>query len=77
MDTFDIEQRWPELFEPLDDVQRTAVVQTLASSWQEGCTPTRDVVENLTAYAAGKIDVIEYQRRSDAIAEAGRRRTMR
>ena len=75
MDTFDIEQRWPELFEPLDDVQRAAVVQALASSWHEGATPTRDVVENLTAYAAGKIDEIEYQRRSDAIAEAERRRT--
>ncbi len=77
MDTFDIVQRWPELFEPLDDALRSSVVQTLATSWHEGFTPTRDVVENLTAYAAGKIDETEYQRRSDAIAETARERTTR
>lgn len=30
---FNIEARWPELFVQLDERQRRAVVDTLASSW--------------------------------------------
>src|SRR5690606_15445480 len=30
---FDVEQRWPELFAQLDETQRHAVVQSLASAW--------------------------------------------
>ncbi|MDQ1218041.1 hypothetical protein [Microbacterium arborescens] len=77
MQTFDVEDRWPELFAKLDDVQHNAVRQSLAAGWHEGWEPTREDVENLTDYARGAIDADEYDRRSDAAArraaEAARR----
>lgn len=74
---FDIEERWPELFAPLDETQRHAVRQSLASAWHEGWTPNREDVENLTDRARGAIDAAEYRRRSHAaarrtVAPAGR-----
>lgn len=48
MDTFDIEQRWPELFHNLDEQQRLGVLNTLAALWHEGFELTREDVENLT-----------------------------
>lgn len=65
MERFDIEERWPELFVQLDDVQRDSVRQSLAAGWHEGFEPTRDDVENLTEFARGAIDVDEYRRRAD------------
>lgn len=61
MDTFDIEQRWPELFHNLDEQQRLGVLNTLAALWHEGFELTREDVENLTDYAAGIIDADEYR----------------
>lgn len=73
MQTFDVEDRWPELFVQLDDVQRNSVRQSLAAGWHEGFTPTREDVENLTDLARGAIDFPEYRRRGLATArrEAG------
>lgn len=73
MQTFDVEDRWPELFVQLDEVQRSSVRQSLAAGWHEGFTPTREDVENLTDYARGAIDFPEYRRRGHAAArrEAG------
>lgn len=71
---FDIEGRWPELFEQLDAVQRRAVVQSLAAAWHEGWEPNREDVENLTDRARGAIDRKEYSRRVREAAE--RRRNM-
>lgn len=68
MQTFDVEDRWPELFVQLDDVQRNSVRQSLAAGWHEGFDPTREDVENLTDYARGAIDVPEYRRRALAAA---------
>lgn len=68
---FDIEERWPELFVQLDETQRRAVVQSLASAWHEGWTPDREDVENLTDEARGAIDAAEYRRR---VREAAERR---
>lgn len=68
----DIEDRWPELFEQLDEVQRRAVVQSFAAAWHEGWIPNREDVENLTDKARGAIDADEYRRRAHA---AVRRRT--
>ncbi|MGQ0466156.1 MAG: hypothetical protein ACT4QG_12625 [Sporichthyaceae bacterium] len=68
---FDVELRWPELFEPLDEVQRRAVLQSLAVSWHEGWVPTREDVENLTDRACGAIDEAEYRRRAHAAARRG------
>ncbi|PPF91350.1 hypothetical protein C5C03_00385 [Clavibacter michiganensis] len=69
VEKFEIEQRWPELFVGLDEVQRRAVVQSLASAWHEGWVPNREDVENLTEEARGAIDREEYLRRADAAAE--------
>ena len=41
MQTFDVEDRWPELFAQLDEAQRDSVRQSLAAGWHEGFTPTR------------------------------------
>lgn len=73
MQTFDVEDRWPELFAQLNEVQRNSVRQSLAAGWHEGFTPTREDVENLTDYARGAIDFDEYRRRGQATArrEAG------
>ena len=60
---FNVEERWPELFEQLDPSQRTAVLQSLAAAWHEGWTPNREDVENLTDEARGAIDETEYLRR--------------
>ena len=68
MHTFDVQNRWPELFAQLDEVQRDSVRQSLAAGWHEGFTPTREDVENLTDYARGAIDFAEYRRRSHAAA---------
>ena len=54
---FDIEDRWPELFVQLDETQRRAVVQSLASAWHEGWTPNREDVENLTDEARAELGI--------------------
>ena len=59
----DIEDRWPELFEQLNEVQRRAVVQSFAAAWHEGWIPNREDVENLTDETRGAIDETEYLRR--------------
>lgn len=66
---FEIEQRWPELFEPLTDEERSAVVNAFASSWHEGWFPNRADVENLTDYARGVITRDEYDERVRTQAE--------
>lgn len=68
---FNIEARWPELFEQLNAADRDAVVNALASSWHEGWVPNREDVENLTDYARGAIDEAEYDRRAVAAIERG------
>ena len=45
---FEIEARWPDLFEGLTPAQRDSVVQPLASSWHEGWVPNRDDVALLS-----------------------------
>ncbi|MFP3712423.1 hypothetical protein [Puerhibacterium sp. TATVAM-FAB25] len=61
---FDVEERWPELFDRLDVHQRYAVAQSLASMWHDGWVPSREDVENLTDRARGAIDQAEFVRRS-------------
>ncbi|NUP74316.1 MAG: hypothetical protein HOQ07_06670 [Sinomonas sp.] len=70
---FDVEQRWPELFEQLDEAKRRSVLNTLAADWHEGWIPNREDVENITDLARGAIDAAEYDRRSDEAAERRRR----
>ncbi|MGV8883570.1 MAG: hypothetical protein ACOH19_15600 [Rhodoglobus sp.] len=71
---FNIEARWPELFVKLDEHQRRAVIDTLASSWHEGWVPNREHVENLTEFTRGAIDGDEYGRRLRSAAERRSRR---
>ncbi|MDF9716488.1 hypothetical protein [Nocardioides sp. ChNu-99] len=68
-ETLDIEERWPEFFEPLTASQRNGVRQAFAASWHEGRVIEREDVELLTAYAGGAIDYEEYLRRGTARAE--------
>nr|WP_238353338.1 hypothetical protein [Kribbella solani] len=55
----------------MDEVQRRAVLQSLASAWHEGWEPNREDVENLVDSALGRIDRDEYLRRAH---DAARRR---
>lgn len=68
MESFDVELRWPELFEHLSEREHHAVRQSLAAAWHEGFEPTRDHVKNLTEYARGVITRDEYRQRSIEIA---------
>ena len=63
-DMFDLDKRWPDLFDRLDPAQRRSVIQTLASSWLEGRRPDRQEVENLVDEACGAISEEEYLRRA-------------
>lgn len=66
---FEIEQRWPELFEPLTEKERRAVVNAFAVNWHEGWFPNRSDVENLTRYVSGAITKDEYDQRALERAE--------
>ena len=68
-DRFDIEERWPELFEGLDDKQRWSIRQALASAWHEGWVPNREDVALITAEARGEIDFDEYLRQVAEVAK--------
>lgn len=61
---FNIQERWPELFDPLTAAQARSVVNTLASQWHEGWAPNRDDVADLAAYVAGALTEVEYDRRT-------------
>ena len=69
MQTFDVEERWPELFAQLDAVQHNAVRQSLAGGWHEGWEPNREDVADLADYVCGAITFDEYQERSAVKAE--------
>ncbi|MBM7826665.1 antitoxin VbhA family protein [Microbacterium aurum] len=69
MERFDLEERWPELFDVLDENNRWALRQSLASAWHEGWEPNRDDVELLVDHIRGVIDDAEYERRFRALAE--------
>ena len=53
----------------LDEAQRRSVVQSLAAAWHSGWEPNRKDVENVTDYAAGRIDHLEYVRRAQGVVE--------
>ncbi|WP_324197972.1 hypothetical protein [Nocardia abscessus] len=59
------QQRFPDLYAPLDDTQRHALDQTLSSQALEGLQPDRDSVADLVALLTGAIDEHEYDQRSD------------
>jgi hypothetical protein len=69
---FDIEQRWPDLFDGLTETQRWSVVQSLAAAWHAGWEPNRADVANLTELAGGRIDHAKYIHRSHALSESMR-----
>lgn len=67
---FDIDLRYPDLFEGLTEEQRRNVMQPLASSWLEGDNPTREDVTLLIDYELGRITAEEYDRQALAKALA-------
>lgn len=62
-DEFDVEKRWPELFEKLGGDQRKSVAQALEKAREEGRAVTRDEVVNLIEETRGTIGADEYTRR--------------
>ena len=60
----DLEARWPELFEQLDQAQRRTVVDSFVDGWHEGWEPTRQDVADLTELVAGAITKDEYRARA-------------
>ena len=64
-------QRWPDLFEPLDDYQKQRVSDALANNRLEGWEPERDDVADLVDREAGRIDTAEYIRRTMAKVTRG------
>lgn len=57
MEKLNPEQQWPAMFEGLDEQQRHAVRQALASSWHEGWSPTGEGVQNLTDLSRGTLSM--------------------
>lgn len=66
--TFDVETSWPELFAPLDEAQRAAVLRSLAAGWHEGWEPNREDIADLADYACGAMTLEVYEARSAAKA---------
>jgi len=64
-------QRWPELFEALDDDQKQRVSDALSNNRLEGWEPQRDDVADLVDREAGRIDTAEYIRRTMAKVTRG------
>ena len=64
-------QRWPELFESLDDDQKQRVSDALSNNRLEGWEPDRDDVADLVDREAGRIDTAEYIRRTMAKVTRG------
>lgn len=71
-DRFDIESRWPDVFDGLDDQQRRNVVEALAANWHEGWDPNREDVARLTAKVRGDITREEYVAQTVAAAQSAR-----
>jgi hypothetical protein len=64
-------QRWPDLFEPLDDDQKQRVSDALSNNRLEGWEPRRDDVADLVDRELGRIDTAEYIRRTMAKVTGG------
>jgi hypothetical protein len=65
-------QRWPELFEPMTDEQKQRVSDVLANGRLEGWEPTREDVADLVDRELGRIDTVEFNRRTMArLTDAG------
>lgn len=66
---FDIEARWPALFEGLDRRTKCAVVRSLAAGWHEGWKINYADVHDLVEFAQGSIDLGEYEQRARRAVE--------
>lgn len=63
-----LEERWPDLFEGLDEEQHASVVAACASIWHEGWEPNREDLALLVLYVRGDISAEEHMRRSLELA---------
>lgn len=58
-ETFDVEQRWPDLFEGLTETERASVLEPLVASWHEGRVIDRAAVELLVRFVRGEVTRVE------------------
>ncbi|AMS05706.1 MULTISPECIES: hypothetical protein [Actinomycetes] len=62
-DEFDVQNRWPELFEQLSPQQSDSVARALEHARSEGRTVTRQEVVDLIDETRGAVPPEEYVRR--------------
>ncbi|AXE40050.1 hypothetical protein [Acidipropionibacterium virtanenii] len=60
---FDVERRWPDLFDKLGGQQRRSVAQALEEARAEGREVTRQEVADLIEETRGTIGADEYTRK--------------
>ena len=63
-DYFDLPDRYPELFEQLNEEQRRSITQTLASAWLEGYTYSREKIAQLVDLELGRSTFEEYKQKT-------------
>lgn len=57
-----LEERWSDLFEGLDEEQRSRIVEGWALNWHEGWEPNREDVALSVAVERGEMTTEEYLR---------------
>ncbi|SPT55031.1 Uncharacterised protein [Actinomyces bovis] len=58
-----LEERWPDLFEGLDEGQRDRIIEACADNWHEGWEPNREDLAFLVMRVRGQITTQEYLHR--------------
>lgn len=59
---FDLPDRYPDLFEQLNDKQKRGITQTLASAWLDGYEHSREEIARLIDLELGRISWEEYRK---------------
>lgn len=59
---FDLPDRYPDLFEQLNDKQKRGITQTLASAWLDGYEHSREEIARLIDLELGLISWEEYRK---------------
>ena len=61
---FDLPDRYPDLFEQLNDKQKRGITQALASAWLDGYEHSREEIARLIDLELGRISWEEYRKQS-------------
>ena len=59
---FDLPDRYPDLFEQLNNKQKRGITQTLASAWLDGYEHSREEIARLIDLELGRISWEEYRK---------------